>query len=117
MSEVITPVVTSISPTSGPAGTKITIKGSGFVDGNNIWGVFFNDVPTHDWAAPDKSQPDIVGWAIVDDGTIECLAPIGHEEGTALSGTVAVTVRTEGGIDNFGKGPVTSGPVPFEYTA
>ncbi len=35
--EVITPVATSISPASGPAGTKVTINGSGFTaTGNTI---------------------------------------------------------------------------------
>ncbi len=113
---VIKPVISKISPTSGPAGSKVTITGKGFVDGNNIHGVFFNDVPTHNWADPDGG-PSFVGWKVLNDTTIEALVPEGHEGQPPLTGTVQITVRTEGGIENFGKGVETSNPASFTYAA
>jgi hypothetical protein len=104
---IITPVITSISPTTGKAGDKLIINGSGFVDGNNVHGVFFDDVPAS-------------GWAVAEDGKITDVVvttKFDHGDRAPISGSVKVTVRTEGGIDNFGGDPQTSNAVSFSITA
>lgn len=130
-SSIVLPKLMSIAPTSGPAGTFLTIKGSGFVDGNNVQGLFFGGVPTHDFPPEEgdethdlyrisgspKATPALVGWSVVDDNTIIAMAPEGADGQPALSGTVAVMLRTEGGSDNFGGAPVESNTVDFTYTA
>lgn len=121
MPKVIMPHVTGISPTSGPAGTEVTIVGSGFVDGNNIHGVFFGGVPTHDWEGETDEKTgkpiSVLGWVVVNDTTIKALAPVGHKGEPPLTGEQHVMVRTEGGIDNFGLDPVEAPETPvFTYT-
>lgn len=102
MPTIITPVMAALSAASGIAGATIEITGSGFVDGNNIHGVFFGDVP-----APD--------WHVEDDGHISGV--IVPEVSPPGPGTVDVTVKTEGGIENFGGEPQVSNILAYEYTA
>lgn len=110
MAKPIKPVITGVSPTAAPADTQITITGSGFGDGNNIWGVFF--CPD---GAKDKDGACIMiaaDWRITDDTTILALVPTDEE----LIDKCQIVIRTEGGIDNFSKGYVESNDFPFNLT-
>jgi hypothetical protein len=103
--EIIPVSIDSISPTSGAPGTPVLITGRGFISGNNIHGIFFNDVAAD-------------GWVLNDDGSLTVPAPVGHPafaNSEPLSGTVALTVKTEGGPDNFGGDVQVSNAAPFTY--
>ncbi len=66
-------------------------------------GVFFNDVPARKWTVDGDSS--LIGVEVPDKHE--------HGEGAALTGSVSVTVRTEGGIGNFGGDPQTSNAASF----
>lgn len=100
--KIITPVITGLSPGKGKTGDIIKIVGTGFGDGNNIHGVFFNGIAADDWHC--DSDTMLSGVKVPD------VPPEGP-------GLAEVTVRTEGGIDNFGGTPQESAPINFEFTA
>jgi sugar lactone lactonase YvrE len=81
------PVVTSVSPTSGPPGSTVTIKGAGFLSGSNV---SFGSTPATSvtYLTPNE---------------IQATAPFG-------AGTVDVTVSTSGGTS------ATSAADQFAYT-
>ncbi len=85
-------VVDSISPTSGPNGTTVTIAGSFFGTGGTA----------SDYVTFGAAQAVVSSW---DDYTIVCIVPFG------ITGTVQVTVYTAGGPSNTRSFTVTAPPV------
>ncbi len=84
---LVVPVVTSCNPPSGPAGTQVTLTGTGFTGANLVrFGAF-----------PASS------FSVISDTQIQAVVPAG------IGGTVQVVVVTPGGISND--------PVFFTYGA
>ncbi len=84
-------VIDSISPTSGPNGTTLTISGSFFGAGGTA----------SDYVTLGATQAVVNYW---DDYTITCIVPFG------ITGTVQVTVYTGGGPSNTKSFTVTAPP-------
>ncbi|MFN8052796.1 MAG: IPT/TIG domain-containing protein [Acidimicrobiales bacterium] len=81
-----TPVVSSVTPSTGPAagGTSVTISGSGFAA---------NDLPVVDFGA--TAATSVI---VVNDTTITAVSPAGSV------GTVSVRVNTYGGLSDISVG-------------
>jgi hypothetical protein len=88
------PTLTSFTPTSGAAGTTVTITGTGFMDGltpasPDVTGVSFGGVPA-------------VSFRVISDTSLTAVTPAGGIDGRVQVTTAVGTVTSVGVFDAFG---------------